>query len=423
MLGEPRAPPQNIKIFGSPADPKGVDGYDPPPRVPMTDLPHILLVDDEPRILSGLSRQLHGRFQLHLANSGSEALAVLHAHPGIAVLVTDMRMPGMDGANLCSLVRARFPDVVRIVLSGQADFQASLKAVNEGQIFRFLTKPVARDTLLDVLGAATDLHELRLEERRILEETLHGAVDALGDVLALGNPEVFGRAVRLRQVVRDFAGHCGVRDWWEIEVAALFSQVGWVTVPPEVIAKFDSAAALAPTEHAMVDSLLAVPERILARIPRLDAVREIIHYSRKDFEGSGPPEGPGGEHIPWGARLLRLSTDLARLEHQGHDLSAAVQILSQRVGRYDPALLDQLRTYVGSIDEDEIVREVTVAELRRGHRFVAPVLAGNGVLLVARGQIATEELLARLHNFSRGVGVREPLTVAVPVHARTGTEG
>lgn len=378
----------------------------------------ILVVDDEPRILSGLGRQLRGRFHVMTAESGPTALELLASDPHIAVLVSDMRMPGMDGATLCSLARARYPDVVRIILSGQSDFQASLKAVNEGQIFRFLTKPVTRDQLIEVLSEAILIRSRRVEEKRILEETLHGAVEALGDALALGNPEVFGRATRLRQLVRDFSVHCGVRDWWEIEVAALFSQIGWVTVPPDVIVKFDRGEVLTSTEREMVDRLLAVPDRILAHIPRMDTVREIIRYSRKHFDGEGEPRGPGGEHIPWGARVIFILCELEQLESRGRSIDHAIQILSQREGRYDPTLLEKLAHYFGALSDEEIHREVTLHEVRTGHRFVEPVQAKNGMLLVARGQTATIELIARLENFSRGVGVREPLTVAIPIHDR-----
>lgn len=386
--------------------------------------PSILLVDDEPRILSGLSRQLRGQFEVHVAESGVEGLRILTANPGISVLVTDMRMPQMDGATLCSLARARFPDIVRIVLSGQSDFQASLKAVNEGQIFRFLTKPVGRDPLIEVLREAAQLYERRIEEKQILEETLHGAVDALGDVLALGNPEIFGRATRLRQMVAEFSAYCGVRDWWEIEVAAVFSQVGWVTVPPDVLTRHDAGEGLSHAENAMVARLHELPNRILERIPRLDNVRSTIRYCQKHYDGSGVPDGPGGDHIPWSSRLLHLITDMVQLENQGHSTQAATQILAQRIGRYDPSLLEQLASHVGATTSAESIREVSVHELRTGHRFVAPVYSKSGVLLVAQGQSVTDELLIRLENFSHGVGVREPLTIAAATRLKaTGTEG
>jgi hypothetical protein len=195
-------------------------------------------------------------------------------------------------------------------------------------------------------------------------------------------------------------------------------------VPPETIARFDAGEPLSPNEASMVKGLLEVPNRILGRIPRLDAVRETIRYSSKHFDGTGQPDGPGGEHIPWGSRVLCLLRDLSQLETRGKSAEEAVEILSQRQGRYDPSLLDDLRVYVGSDGAEHNLREVSLAELRVGHRFVEPVLAQNGVLLVARGQTATDDLITRLENFSRSVGIREPLTVAVPVRTpATGTDG
>ena len=113
----------------------------------------ILLVDDEPSILEGYERVLHQEFQIETASGGDEALQKLTAGGPYAVLVADMRMPGMDGAQLLAKVMIKFPETIRIMLTGNLDIQTAVRAVNEGSIFRFLTKPCEKETLISTLQA------------------------------------------------------------------------------------------------------------------------------------------------------------------------------------------------------------------------------------------------------------------------------
>ena len=114
----------------------------------------ILLVDDEPSVLQSYQRLLHQEFQVETAAGAAEALAKLTANGPYAVLVADMRMPGLDGAQLLAKVTVDFPQTVRIMLTGNLDIQTAIRAVNEGNIFRFLTKPCEKETLIGTLQAA-----------------------------------------------------------------------------------------------------------------------------------------------------------------------------------------------------------------------------------------------------------------------------
>jgi EAL domain-containing protein (putative c-di-GMP-specific phosphodiesterase class I)/FixJ family two-component response regulator len=118
----------------------------------------VLLVDDEPRVLSGLTRILKGRFDLTCAGSGAEALDRIDHDGPFAAVVSDMRMPGMDGVELMREIRRRSPDTVRMILSGQSDMQAVISAINDGAVFRFHTKPVPSEVLLESLEAALILY-------------------------------------------------------------------------------------------------------------------------------------------------------------------------------------------------------------------------------------------------------------------------
>jgi DNA-binding NtrC family response regulator len=162
----------------------------------------VLLVDDEQRILDALRRTLHGRYKVETANSGPDALTVLSASltdptsGPIAVIVSDMMMPGMNGADFLTKARDVAPDAVRMILSGQADLTSTIAAVNNADLFRFLTKPIDSPTLITALDAALRQYELVISERELLRSTLTGAVDVLVETLALASPLAYRRCWR-----------------------------------------------------------------------------------------------------------------------------------------------------------------------------------------------------------------------------------
>jgi len=158
--------------------------------------PKILCVDDEPLILEGLTRQLRRNYQVKTAVGGEAALAVLEKESPFAVVISDMRMPGMNGAEFLKRSLKGWPDTVRMLLTGQTELDAAISAVNEGNIFRFLTKPCAPDALTSALTAAVNQYRLVTTERVLLEQTLHGSIKTLTDILALAQPTAFGRATR-----------------------------------------------------------------------------------------------------------------------------------------------------------------------------------------------------------------------------------
>jgi FixJ family two-component response regulator len=193
----------------------------------------------------------------------------------MAVVVSDMRMPGMDGAAFLAEVRSRWPEVVRMLLTGQSDIESAIAAINKGQIFRFLTKPCPPPALLAAVQAAVAQHELITAERVLLEQTLHGSIKALTDMLALVSPVSFGRATRVKQLVSDIAGHLGLKERWQVEVAAMLSQIGHMTLPAETAERVYYGRALSNDEQRLVARLPGLTESLLGNIPRLETVREI----------------------------------------------------------------------------------------------------------------------------------------------------
>lgn len=363
--------------------------------------PRVLLVDDEPDLLAGMVRNLRSEhFDLVTANCGAEALELLRNRGPFAVIVSDLKMPGMDGVALLGQARKLSPDTVRVLFTGAPDLDRAIAAINEGAIFRFITKPCSRIMMAVTLKTCVEQYELVSGQRILLEQTLRGAIKALTDVLGLTNPLAFGRATRLRRVVRMVALVAGIAEVWQVEVAAMLSQIGCVILPRVVLEKRNAGERLTDDEEAMVRRAPEMVEQVLSNIPRLEAVREILSYQDKHYDGSGAPNGTaGGEAIPWGGRALKLVLDLDQLESEGTPLSQACDTMRGRTGWYDPVILEVLAK-VRDAQESSEVRELPVASLRAGMIFAQDVRNRKGHLFAARGQEVTRGLVEKLKLFA-----------------------
>src|ERR1700722_8438729 len=304
-----------------------------PERAPV-ERESILCVDDEPHILEGIKLNLRRHFEVLTATSGSEGLRLLEANPSVVVIISDMRMPEMDGATFLSRAKQIAPNATRLLLTGQADLESTIQAVNEGQIFRFLAKPCPPSTLLAAVETAAEQHRLVTSERVLLEQTLRGCIQMLADVLALTNPLAFGRAMRVKTLVSELAAKLELPDRWQVEVAAMLSQLGYISLPPATVEKLYVGNPLSAEEQKMVARLPIITEQILAHIPRLEVVRAMLSQQAK------PPAGKDLSKIDakdrpmlQGAEILRLAIELDELESRGRSTSEAVASIQTKGNR------------------------------------------------------------------------------------------
>lgn len=304
--------------------------------------PPILLVDDEVAILDGLRRQLRRKFTVHTATGGAEALRLLES-ASVTVVVSDMRMPGMDGATFLSLIRRQHPEIVRILLTGQADDRATIAAVSEGRIFRFLTKPCPPEVLIAELDSAIALHRLVTADKELLPTMLRGSVESLTATLPRSQPALLARAVRIHRIVSELAQALEADDPSEIELTSMLAHLGAVTLPPTVLAKLEAGRPLNEHERAMDGRVIGLSRDLLAAIPRMEHVAEGIGLQRARYDGEGSPLGtPSGGNLPLGARILRLAVDFDASMTLRRSVPDTISLLRADAGAYDPEVLDAL---------------------------------------------------------------------------------
>lgn len=371
----------------------------------------ILCVDDEPNVLAGIQRTLRKQFQLETAGGGEAALALLERNGPIAVIVSDMRMPGLSGLQLLAQAKEKWPDMVRVMLTGNADQQTAIDAVNQGSIFRFLTKPCPPETLTATLTAALEQHRLITAERELLEKTLNGSVSLLTEMLSVLDPVHFGRCQQLREQVRAVVPKLGLGNGWEIEMAAMLHGIGRITLPPQVVARARTDGPLTDAERLMLRRLPETGSALLAHIPRLEPVARIVRLQDKHYDGSGfPLESIAGRDIPAGARLLKILVDLKSLEELGRSRRESLVALRERGGRYDPDYLESVAEVLAP-GANRPVLAIPFRDLRAGQILVAEVVTREGMPLISGGNRVTPGLLERLRNFAATSGLREPIYV------------
>jgi response regulator RpfG family c-di-GMP phosphodiesterase len=376
----------------------------------------VLFVDDEKNVLEGIQRQLRRAFDVTTAQGPEEGLKAIKNNGSFAVIVSDLRMPGMDGIRFLSKAREIAPDSVRMVLTGFADVQSAIQAVNEGHVFRILTKPCDHETLVQVLQFGVRQYKLVMAERVLLQKTLRGSIRLLSDVLSLVNPEAFGRASRIKRYAFEIAKRLTLPDAWRVETAAMLSQIGCVILSEEVLHKVSKGQDLTEEELQSFSMHPGIGSDLVSRIPRMDQVAQIIALQEKGFDGSGIPteDSRSGEAIPIGARILKVALDFDSLEVRGIPRGKALTVLKRRKTSYDPAVLEALEAVLGMEARYQRM-EVRLRKLDAGMVLDQEVLSEKGQLVLSRGQEMTPILMKRLKSFAESTRVQEPIRVFVPL--------
>lgn len=221
-------------------------------------LPRLLLVDDDASLLKATQKGLSAEFEVLTATSGTSATALIVAGPPFEVIISDFDMPGLDGVAFLGRAKQIAPDSTRLLLTGHGNLQVATDAINRGQIFRFLTKPVDLTILLSSCRDATKQFRLVTAEKVLLEETLHGCTKTLTEILSLANPTAFGRGSRLQFGAQELCKRLTLADRWQIEIAAMMSQIGAIGLSPNVVDRLYDGHPLSTEE-----------QEIAAKIPSL----------------------------------------------------------------------------------------------------------------------------------------------------------
>ena len=375
----------------------------------MTD--KILFVDDEPQLLQSLKRQLRKRFNVTTAEGGEEALKILKKEGPFAVIVADMRMPGMDGVQLLGLVKDAWPDTVRMMLTGNADQETAAEAVNKGQIFRFLNKPCTTPVLAPALALALHHYKLLTFEKELLDETLNGSISMMSEVLTLADATAFSIGPRIKPLVKKLAAKLELSPAWQYEISACMSQIGCVTLPSDILHKVHCGMELNDEELQTYKKHPEIGARLISQVPRLEKVSEMIFLQLHEYEGF---DSDIDDDVALGAQILKVAIEYDLLRQQNMSHPEALRCMKRKKSWYNPkilSLLSEMKPPEGHIE----VRNVSFRDIVPGMVAAEDVTAKNGALLIPKDQRITWAIIESLTNFERHVGIEEPIRVRTVV--------
>lgn len=379
----------------------------------------ILLVDDDPNILSGYVRQLRYKFKVETANGGAEGILRIKDGGPFAVVVSDYRMPLVDGLAMLCAAREQSPDTVRIMLTGQAEMQTAIDAINKGAFFRFLIKPCPAETLISTIEAAIRQYRLVTAEKTLLEKTLRGSIELLTEILSMANPIVFSRASRISQLATGIAKQMEQVSDWEVSCSAMLSQIGCITLTPQLQQKITERSELNENERNELTRHYEATANLLSRIPRLETVAEAIRLQNRRYDGQGSPDdGKVGKHLPTAARILKAAIDYHELASQNWQPEAILDLLKSREGAYDPIILLALEQTVASDGQRQrswTLREMNIEELQVGMTLAEDLHGVSGMLILPKGHLLSEISYMRLVNFCAVGELHGKIKAAVPV--------
>ena len=372
----------------------------------------ILLVDDEPNVLRACERLLHNRFEMDAAVGGEHALINLKTKGPYAVVLSDMRMPQMDGIELLTKVKNLAPDTIRIMLTGYADVKTALTAVNEGNIFRFLTKPCDKQTLITALNAGLTQYRLVTSEKDLLEKTLAGSLTVLTEVLSMASPAAFSRAMRLRRYMSHVVTRLSLPNRWKFELAAMLSQLGCVTMAPETIDAVYAGKPLSPKEQALYDRHPRIAWDLLKNIPRMESVAWMIAHQNEPDTVEGDISDPELAERRLGAQLLAVTLAFDTRVRQGSSRTEAAYSLGRRHDLDSRVMIALVE--VEPEEREKKVRTCRIEEIAPGMVIDQDIRTEAGLLIIARNQEVTPSVILKLKNYyEKGVIIGD-IVVSVP---------
>lgn len=433
--------------------------------------PTILLVDDEANILQSLKRVLRQEpYDLFTASSGDEALELMQ-RTRVDLVVSDARMPGMDGPTLLATIRKKYPWCVRILLTGYADMNSTIKAINKGQIYRYISKPWEDEEFRLILRQAlafqhSERRRLALEkltrkqnrELQALNNDLEARVESrteelrqTADMLDLAYQElkqsyvvateVFSALINKRlppeqqpngkiiKLVKAYADYHGLDESLaqDLSMSAALYNLGKLGWPDELFT--------APSDLLSKDQRLeyikypVTGEQLLMPLEPLRETAIIIRHHQEKWNGHGVPDRLEGTDIPIGSRILKLAVDFIELQYglildRKLPRENAIKLIQRYSGRlYDPDLADNFLEVVTQLtpdvdDADPSTRMLDTRRLEPGMVLAKNLYAASGMLLLNAGKVLTDHMIDRLVSFEKGEpeGYRYTIFVEPPVN-------
>jgi len=425
----------------------------------------LLFVDDEANILSSLKRLFRPLgYRIFTAESGAQGLEIME-HEVVDLVISDMRMPEMNGAQFLEKVREKWPETVRILLTGYAEIGTTIDAINKGQIYRYVSKPWEDNDLTVAIKHALQQKMLEQEKRRLEElthrqneelkdlnanledkvkarteelrktmETLEVAHDRLkksfitsirvfSNLIEMRDAAMMGHSRRVAELARTLAQRMSMSDAevQDVFVAGLLLDIGKIGLPDHLLKK--PFASLTSDERSEMVKYPAKGQMALMALEQVQGAAQLIRHHRERFDGFGYPDSLMGSAIPLGARVLALANDYDEVQigtlsakRMGH-VNAVAFIRDGKGKRYDPAVVDAFLNVMGgggATVQTGPESALTSEQIKPGMVISRDFITQNEELLLSKGHVLNEQLIGQIKSFER----LNEVSLTIYVHAR-----
>jgi len=358
--------------------------------------PNLLLVDDDPSVLSATQRRLGEYYDVEIACGGEQGLEVLANSPPFPVIISDMEMPGMDGIQFIQAARRDSPNSIYLMMTGNQDQATASRAMNEGGVFRFLTKPCSFEEIHSTIEAALRQYNLVNAEKQLLQKTLIGAIDAIVDIFETMIPNGMIRSSSIQKIVRELLHELQLPAKWEFVLSSRLALIGY-----GLVSKSYQDASTQQPSHECDDLLLLTnacltSARILQRIPRLSTPATIIQQA-PDSVGYIPKDlNTEAEVIQLGATVLRVALEWENSQRLALSPTASVLDLRRKMPHLPEVVIEALDKIQLEHVAPPKIMEIPIPALKSGMVLRDDIFTQEGNILIGKGRRLTASLIEKL---------------------------
>ncbi len=349
----------------------------------------VLFVDDDVSLLSTMKRNLDLDFTVHTAEGGEVALEVVQRLGDFSVVVVDMQMPKMNGIQTIAMLREKMPKAVFLMLTGNQDLSTAIQAVNDGRVFRFLTKPCQLSEISSAVQAAQQQHNLIIAEKELLSGTFAGAINLMTDVIEMQEDRHIDTG-RMSEALVDLATRMGIEIGWEEKVAARVFLVGIAMLSPEDSIKFVTLDPTTAEHKAMFARICKKSATMLARLPRLGWIVDLLNHVPKAERYES-----GCDRIESGALLLRIVFYWNFLTNKGICVEAATSVIENIMPELSSNMIQSMQCLHDNRDA-HMLTKIAIGKLRPGMIPYENITTPSGGIAVAKGRVLTDVMVENL---------------------------